>query len=174
MKIVDVGLVFQRDHTCDQHVISFIDSYCVGDLNKRWSTTDYVFSLEEAPVSWKSTLQSTVVLSTIEAEYMTLTKAVKEAIWLGGLLDELGFSQKQISIYYDSQSVIYLTNNPVFHVRTKHIDVRYQFVQETIGEGRILLEIAENLIDMLTKVVITIEFNHCLDLINIAKVWLHR
>ena len=56
---------------------------------------------------------------------MALTKAVKEAIWLGGLLDELGFSQKQISIYYDSQSAICLTKNPVFYVRTKHIDVRY-------------------------------------------------
>ena len=62
----------------------------------------------------------------------------------------------------------------MFHVRTKHIDVRYQFVEEIISEGRILLETVENLIDMLTKVVITIEFNHCLDLINIAKVWLHR
>ena len=75
-------------------LLALFDSDCVGDLNKRWSTTDYVFTLEEAPVSWKSTLQSTVVLSTIEAEYMALTKAVKEAIWLGGLLDELGFSRK--------------------------------------------------------------------------------
>ena len=133
-----------------------------------------MFALEEAPVSWKSTLQSTVVLFTIEAEYMALTKAVKEAIWLGGLLDELGFSRKQISIYSDSQSAICLTNNLVFHVRMKHIDVRYQFVQEIISEGRILLETVEKLIDILTKVVITIEFNHCLDLINIAKVWLHR
>ena len=71
---------------------------------------------------------------------MALTKAVKEAIWLGGLLHELGFSQKQISIYYDSQSAICLTKNLVFYVRTKHIDVRYQFVQEIISEGRILLE----------------------------------
>lgn len=122
---------------------------------------------------WKSTLQSTVALSTTEAEYMALTEAVKEAIWLGGLLDELGVSQKQVSIYSDSQSAICLAKNPVFHVRTKHIDVRYHFVREIVSEGRILLQkigTAENPADMLTKVVTAIKFNHCLDLINIVKV----
>ena len=85
-----------------------------------------------ALIIWKSTLQSTVALSNIEA---TLIKAIQEAIWLGGLLDELRVGHKQISIYFDGQSVICLENNLVFHVRTKHIDVRYQFVQEIISEG---------------------------------------
>ena len=49
-----------------------------------------MFTLAKAPVSWKSTLQSTVALSTTEAEYMAITKAVKEAIWLQGFLDDLG------------------------------------------------------------------------------------
>ena len=52
---------------------------------------------------------------------MALTEAVNEVIWLGGLLDELGVGQKQISIYSYSQSVICLAKNPVFHVHTKHI-----------------------------------------------------
>ena len=56
LKIVDVGLVFERDDTCDQYVISFADLDCAGDLDKRWSTTIYVFTLEGALVSWKSTL----------------------------------------------------------------------------------------------------------------------
>ena len=87
-----------------------------------------MFILLGALVSWKSTLQSTVVLSTIEAEYLALIKAIKEAIWLGRLLDELGVGHKQISIFYDSQSAICLAKNPLFHVCTKHIDVRYHFV----------------------------------------------
>ena len=126
---------------------------------------------------WKSTIQSTVSLSTTEAEYNALTKAVKEAIWLGGLMDELGVGQKQISIYSNSRSAICLAKNLVFHVRTKHIDVRYHFVWEIINEGQILLQkigIPKNPADMLTKVVKVIKFNHCLDLINIAKVWLRR
>ena len=121
---------------------------------------------------WKSTLQSIIALPTTEAKYMALTEAIKEAIWLGGPLDELGVGQKQIPIHYDSQNAICLAKNPVFHVRTKHIDVRYHFVREIISEGRILLKkigTADNPADMLTKVVTMIKFNHCLDLINIAK-----
>ena len=93
-----------------------------------------MFTLIGAPISFKCTLQSIVVLSTIEAKYMVLIEDEKDAIWLGGLLDELGVSHKQISIYSDSQSAICLEKNPVFHVRTKHIDIRYHFVWELISE----------------------------------------
>ena len=80
---------------------------------------------------------------------------------------------KQIFIYSDNQSAICLAKNPVFHVQTKHIDVRFQFVREIIRERQILLqkiETAENPTDLLTKVVIAIKFNHWLDFINIGKV----
>lgn len=70
---------------------------------------------------------------------MAVTEAVKETIWLQGLLDELGIGQKEIHVYSDSQSTIHLAKNPVYHVRTKYIDVRYHFVREIICEGRILL-----------------------------------
>ena len=59
---------------------------------------------------------------------MALTEAIKEAIWLGGLLNELGVGQKQIPIYYNNQSSICLAKNPVFHVCIKHINVCYHFV----------------------------------------------
>ena len=78
-----------------------------------------MFTLREL-VSWKSTI---VALSTIEAVYMALTKAIKEAIWLGGLLDELGVGKKQIFIYFDSQSAICLAKNLVLYVRTKYITI---------------------------------------------------
>ena len=103
---------------------------------------------------------------------MALIETVKNAIWLRGLLDELGVGQKQIFIYYDSQSAICLAQNPVFHVHTKHIDVRYQFVQEIINEGQILLqkiEPVENAIDILSKVVTLIKCNHCLILSTLLK-----
>ena len=89
LKTVVVGLVFERDNTCDQYAIGFVDSNCIGDWDKWRSTTGYVITLLGTLVSWKSTLQSTIVLSTIEVEYMTLIEAVKETIWLEGLLDEL-------------------------------------------------------------------------------------
>ena len=104
---------------------------------------------------------------------MAMTKAVKEAIWLHGLLEELGIVQKNFSVYSDSQSAIHLAKNPVYHAFTKHIDVRHHFVQEIFNEGMILLKkvgTADNSADMMTKVVTAIKFNHCLDLINIMKI----
>ena len=71
----------------------------------------------------KSTLQSTVALSTTEAEYMAITEAVKEAIGLQGLLREIGIGQEEITIFCDSQSVIQLAKNQFYHARMKHIDV---------------------------------------------------
>ena len=79
-KTLYVGLIFKKDDMVGQHVVGYCDSDYASDLDKRRSTTGYVFTLAKAPVSWKSTLQSTVALSTMEAEYMAITEAVKEAI----------------------------------------------------------------------------------------------
>ena len=103
---------------------------------------------------------------------MAITEAVKEAIWLQGFLDDLGVDQKQVTVFCDSQSAIHLAKNQVYHARTKHIDVMYHFVREIIEEGRVLVQkikTDDNPADKLTKLVTTIKFNHCLDLINIAK-----
>ena len=88
----------------------------------------YVFILSQAPVNWRSTLQSTAALSTMEAEYMIIIKAMKETIWLQRLLDDLKIDQNLLKINCDSMSAIYLAKNQVYHARTKHIDVRFHFV----------------------------------------------
>ena len=142
-------------------------------MDKRRSTTGYVFTFAKAPVSWKSTLQSTVALSTTEAEYMAVTEAVKEAIWLQGLLSELEMEQKHIKVHCDSQSAIHLSKNQVYHARTKHIDVRYHVVREILEEGGVIIQkirTTKNPADMITKVVTTVKFKHYLDLINIVKI----
>jgi len=170
---LDVGLTFEQDESLGQCIVGYCDSDYAGDLDKRRSTTGYLFTLAKAPVSWKSTLQSTVALSTTEAEYMAITEAVKEAIWLHGLLKDLGVGQKQIELYSDSQSAIHLAKNQVFHARTKHIDVRYHFVREILEEEEIVLHkihTTENPADMLTKVVTRAKFEHCLNLVNILHI----
>lgn len=104
---------------------------------------------------------------------MAITEAVKEAIWLHGLLKNLEVGQKQLKVYSDSQSAIHLAKNQVFHARTKHIDVRYHFVWEILEEEKILLQkihTTENPADMLTKVVTRAKFEHCLDLINVRHI----
>ncbi|GKV35094.1 hypothetical protein SLEP1_g43407 [Rubroshorea leprosula] len=87
---VDVGLVYDRSANPSGNVVGFVDFDFADDLDKRRSTTGYVFTLLGCAISWKATLQSTVALSTTEAEYMAITEAVKEALWLKGLVSDLG------------------------------------------------------------------------------------
>ena len=104
---------------------------------------------------------------------MAVTEAVKETIWLQGMAKTLGLVQEHINVHCDSQSTIHLAKNQVYHARTKHIDVRFHFVREIIEEGKICLQkikTADNPADMMTKVVTTIKFNHCLNLINILRI----
>ena len=104
---------------------------------------------------------------------MARTEAMKEVIWLQGLLDDLGIEQDLLKINRDSMSAIYLAKNQVYYARTKHIDVRFHFVREILDDGDIkLLKIhtTENPADMLTKVVSRVKFTHCKALIHIPPV----
>jgi len=85
-------------------VRGYVDSDFAGDLEKRKSTTGYVFIIAGGSVSWVSKLQTVVALSIIEAEYMAATQACKEAIWMKKLMEELGHKQEKIPLYCDSQS----------------------------------------------------------------------
>ena len=105
-------------------------------------------------VSWKSNLQHIVALSTTEVEYVALTEAIKEAVRLHGIMQELGLKDSVPKVYCDSQSAIHLYKNSAFHKRTKHIDVRLHFVRDMIAQRQVEVEkIATevNLANMLTK-----------------------
>ncbi|KAH9801106.1 hypothetical protein KPL71_000900 [Citrus sinensis] len=135
-------------------VMGYVDSDFAGDLDKRKSTTGYVFALAGAAVSWVSKLQTVVALSTTEAEYMAATQACKEAIWIQRLLEELEHKQQKIHVFCDSQSALHIARNPAFHSRTKHIGVQYHFVREVVEDGSVDLQkihTKENLADVLTK-----------------------
>ncbi|KAK3033756.1 hypothetical protein RJ639_034198 [Escallonia herrerae] len=123
---------------------------------------------------WKASLQTIIALSTTEAEYIAATEAVKEAIWLKGLVGDLGLKQESSIVYYDSQSAIHLTKNQMFHERTKHIDVRFHFIRDVVSQGTIMVEkistTDENPANMMTKHIPKIKFKHCLDLISISSV----
>jgi hypothetical protein len=79
-------------------------------------------------------------MSTTEAEYMAVAEAAQEALWLTGLVKELGVEQDGVQLHCDSQSAIYLENNQVYHDITKHIDVRFHKIRELLASGQILLE----------------------------------
>jgi hypothetical protein len=152
----DVPLCFGR---ADLVVRGYVDADFAGDHDTRRSTTGYVYTLGSTAVSWVSRLQKLVTLSTTEAEYVAVTEAAKEMIWLKAFLGELGLKQENSVLFSDSQSAIHLAKNPVFHARTKHIDLRYHFIRSLLEEGELLLEKilgSQNPADMLTKSV-TIE-----------------
>jgi len=109
----------------------------------------------------------------MEAEYIAITKAINKVIWLQDLLDDLGLHQNLLKINCDSMSAIYLTKNQVYYARTKHIDVRFYFVREILDEVDIELQkihTKENLADMLTKVVLSVNFAHYKELLHIFLV----
>ena len=106
----------------------------------RKSTTEYVYTLGGTTISWVSKLQKIVALSTIKAEYVAIIEASKEMIWLQSFLEELGHKQRKGVLHCDSQCVIHLANNPVYHARTKHIQVRYHFNRSTLEDGVLVLE----------------------------------
>ena len=100
-----------------------------GDLDGRKSTTGYVYTVGGTTFSWVSKLQEIVALSTTEAEYVAVTEASKEMIWLRSFLEELGHKLGKRTLYCDSQSAIHLAKNVIYHVRIKHIQVWYHFIR---------------------------------------------
>jgi hypothetical protein len=92
-----------------------------------------MFSFGSGAVSWSSKKQPTVALSNMEAEYKGATIVACEVVWLQKLLSDLGqLVDALVVIYCDNINSILLANNPVYHVRTKHIEVHYHFIREKV------------------------------------------
>ena len=119
--------------------MGYVDSDYAGDMDDRRSTTGYIFTLIGGPICWKFTVQSIVALFITEVEYMAVAETAKEALWLTGLVKELGIEQGGVQLHCDSQSAIYSTKNQVYHVRIKHNDVRFHKIGELITSSQILL-----------------------------------
>jgi hypothetical protein len=92
-------------------------------------------------VTWNSHKEKNVALSSYEAEFMASTEAAKQALWLRTLLGELTATQpKIVTLFVDNNSAIALMKNPVFHGRSKHIDIKYHFIRECVERGQILVK----------------------------------
>jgi hypothetical protein len=124
---LEYGLLYERSGGV--RLAGFIDVDWAGCAEDRKSTSGCCFSIGSGIISWFSKKQKSVALSYVEAEYMAAILAACEALWLMKLLLGL-FRQKleAIVIHYDNQSCIKLSENPMFHDRSKHIDIRYHFI----------------------------------------------
>lgn len=142
-------------NNADFTITAYCDSDWVACHDFRKSVSDYVVMMGDSPISWKSKKQTTISLSSVEAEYRAVRKVVGELVWLERLLTKLHLPCNLfISIFCDSQAVVHITRNPVFHERTKDIEVDYRFIRGKLQEGLIMLHhipTSDQLFDVLTK-----------------------
>ena len=133
----------------------YSDANYARDIDTRRSTSGFIFMLAGAPISWQSRAQATVALSSTEAEYIAFAGAAQEAVWLLQVLREFKFGMNSpVVVYEDNQSTIKLVENPVFHKRSKHVDIKYHFVRELVENKTLAIQYVptvDNLADIFTK-----------------------
>jgi hypothetical protein len=145
-------------NTSDKYALyGYVDADWAADRDNRRSRAGYVFKLGQSIVSWTSTLEPTVALSSAESELMAATLAAKQAIYLRDLLKFLGHIQLEPTILFeDNTACIRLSKHSEFHKRTKHIDIRWFYIREKFISNEInLIKIAshDNVADLFTKIV---------------------
>jgi len=116
-------------------LIGYADADWARD-NDRKSTSGYIFKLYNNTIVWRSKKQTTVALSTTEAELISLCEATVEACWLVKLLSDLKVNVQNVIIYEDNQSTMKAVKNPD-QKRMKHVDIKYNFVKQKLEEGLI-------------------------------------
>jgi hypothetical protein len=119
---LDCGLSYDEDH--DSTLSGYTDSDWAGGVSDRKSTSGCCFSLGSVMISWKSRKQSNIALSTTKAEYIVACSANYKAIWLHKLLTGLfNLEMEATMILCDNQGRINMTENPVSHDKSKHIEI---------------------------------------------------
>ena len=114
----------------------YTDSDWAGDKNDRHSVSGYVIFVMGVAVLWKSRLQRVVSLSSSEAEYYAISEAAKDIKFVVQILNSIGINVNMpIIVHVDNVGAIFMSENVTATQRTKHIDVRYQYVREFIEEG---------------------------------------
>ncbi|KAJ7517344.1 hypothetical protein O6H91_21G019800 [Diphasiastrum complanatum] len=149
----DYGLLYKSE---DLSIIGYSDSDFASDKMDRKSISAYTIFLGGNLISWLSKKQDTISLSSCEAEYKALTTTTKEVLWIKGILMELKCIKEDDlpMIKCDNISAHALANNPIFHARSKHIEVAHHFVREKLIGGEIYLEHVNSsscIADLLTK-----------------------
>lgn len=151
---IDMKLVYRKYENVEP-LTGYVDSDWASDRNNRKSISGFVFKVFGNTVSWASRKQSTVALSSTEAEYMALAEAICEEKWIRNLLQELGVEcKKPTKIYEDNQSCIAIAEASHENKRMKHVDVKYNFIRDVILNHEVQLEYiptTEQTADIMTK-----------------------
>jgi histone deacetylase 1/2 len=151
---IDTGLHFRKSSLLDVSI--FTDADWAGCVDDRRSTGGYAVFVGPNLVSWSSKKQPTILRYSTETEYKALANGAAKAIWISSLLKELGVTQRRAPVLWcDNLGATYLTTNPVFHARTKHIEIDFHFVRERVANGalqvKFFISSSDQLADVFTK-----------------------
>jgi hypothetical protein len=154
-------------------LFAFSDADWAGCPDDRKSTSGYCIFLGCNLLSWTVKKHPTVSRSSIEAEYKALANATAELLWIQSLLKELGiFLSAAPILHCDNIGATYLSSNPVFHARTKHIEIYYHFVRDRVAQKSLtvkFLSSKDQLADILTKPLVSTRFAHLRSNLNVCS-----
>ena len=169
---VNYGLIYEQG-TGNYLLSGYSDSDLAGCVEDRKSTGGMVFYLNDSLITWVSQKQRCVALSSCEAEFMAANAAACQGVWLSKLLSQItGKRLDPVVIYIDNKSAIDLTKNPVFHGRSKHIDIRFHFIRGCVERGEIQIKFinsGEQRADILTKAMTVVKFERMRELLGIKN-----
>ncbi|XP_019058447.1 PREDICTED: uncharacterized protein LOC109116814 [Tarenaya hassleriana] len=168
------GLLYSA--TSDIRLNAFADADWASCPDSRRSTSGFCVFLGESLISWKAKKQTTVSRSSTEAEYRSLANVTCELVWLHNLLSDLHVvASGPATLYCDNKSAIYIASNPVFHERTKHIDIDCHLVREKLQSGFLkMLHVPSHnqLADLFTKQMQPALFSALLRKLHLSSLYL--
>ncbi|CAJ2652909.1 unnamed protein product [Trifolium pratense] len=129
----NLGLLYKKSN--DYVLNGFCDADYAGDKIERKSTSGNCQFVGENLISWASKRQTTIALSTAEAEYISAAKCCTQLLWLKYQLEDYQVSSNNIPLYCDNTAAIHLSKNPILHSRAKHIEIKHHFIRDYVQRG---------------------------------------
>ena len=168
---IDYGLGYVSDHEISLQ--GYVDADWADSIMDQKSTFECCFSLGSALISWFSRKLTCVALSMAEVEYIAACSTCSEAMWLWKLLTWLfDLELEETCIFCDNQSCINMIENPVFHDKSKHIEIKYHYIWDMVHKGAVKLQYVatdDQVDDVLTKPLSRVKFEYFTDKIGVVQ-----
>ena len=148
---LELALYFSRGESI---LNAYCDSDWAGDLETRHSTSDYAIFLGKDLISWHSHHQATITLSSTEAEYMSMCNCAQQILWIQSIFHKCHLTLDHSIMFGDNKGALHLAQNPVIEGRSKHINIKYYFLQECVENKSFLLDYVptnQQEVDLMTK-----------------------